>query len=250
MDIGRRPGRPSAGRREKRDVRVADDGDARLRFQIHPVDVLAEMELAGHRGRRTGIRRKIGMELRRVPRCPRGAELIDAGRVSAAAVVGIAERRRRSGAESRSRGDRTRSLGKSSQALRAVGARAHDVGLIVEDEQVAGRCVLRERRLLEHLDLVDLEERVAVHLVHREEGGSQAARAFEELPPRHPELFRGLAGELLHPRFDLLLLLRLRERHVLAVGDHASRNGGLKGLALRRSAAFELRVAQPGVFFA
>src|SRR5205823_557536 len=109
----------------------ADDGDARLRFQMHPVDVLAEMEFARHRGRRTGIRRKIGMELGRVPRCPRCAELIDTGRVSAAAVVGIAVRWRRSGAESRSRGDRTRSLCKSPQALRGVRARANDVGLIV-----------------------------------------------------------------------------------------------------------------------
>src|SRR6266699_1766511 len=99
------------------------------------------MELAGHRGRRTGIRRKIGMELRRVPGCPRVAELIDTGRVSAAAVVGIAVRWRRSGAESRTRRNRTRSLCKSSQALRVVRARAHDVGLIVEDEQVMGRCV-------------------------------------------------------------------------------------------------------------
>src|SRR5438552_17859729 len=185
-----------------------------------------------------------------VPRCPRGAELIDARRVSSAAVVGIAVRWRRSGAESRSRGDRTRSLCKSPQALRGVRAGANDVGLIVEDEKVAGRYVLRERRLLEHLDLVDLEERVAVHLVHREEGGSQAARAFEELPPRHPELFRGLAGELLDPKFDLPLLRRLRERHVLAVGDHSSGDWPLEGLGLCRSAAFKLCVAQPGIFFA
>ncbi len=204
----------------------------------------------GVKSRRTGIRRKIGTELRRVPGRPRAATLIDTGRVSAAAVVGIAVRWRRSGAESRTRRNRTRSLCKSPQALRAVRARAHDVGLIVEDEQVTGRCVLRERRLLEHLDLVDLEESVAVHLVHREEGCSQAARAFEELPPRHPELFRGLVGELLDPKFDLLLLRRLREGHVLAVGNHARGDRPLKGLGLCRSAAFELRVAQPGVLFA
>src|SRR5262249_54097180 len=47
----------------------------------------------------------------------------------------------------------------------------------------------------------------------------------------------------------MLLPLGLRIGHVLAIGDHSSRDRRLKRFRLRWSALFELLIAQPHVFF-
>ena len=88
MDIVCRSGRAS-GRSEERDVGVADDRNAGLGLQVHPIDVLAQVKLACQRERRAWILGKVGKELRGGPRRPRTSELIDARRVPAGAVEGI-----------------------------------------------------------------------------------------------------------------------------------------------------------------
>src|SRR5258708_21850799 len=95
------PGRGAAAGIEEPEIRVADDGDARLRFEIHPVDVLAEVEFAEDGGGRTGVRGEVGVEephvefateeVCRVPRRPGAAELVDTGGVSPPTAVGVAE---------------------------------------------------------------------------------------------------------------------------------------------------------------
>jgi hypothetical protein len=64
-----------------------------------------------------------------------------------------------------------------------------------------------------------------------------------------PSFFAGI-GQLLDAELDVLLLLRLRMRHVLAVRDHPGRNRGLKRLGFCRRALAKLLVAQPCVLFA
>src|SRR5439155_25771344 len=70
-----------------------------------------------------------------------------------------------------------------------------------------------------------------------------------ERAPAVPGLFGCLVGELLDPGLDMFLLLRLRMRHVLAVGDHPRRDRRLERLALRGRDMIELLVAQPRIFF-
>ena len=84
-----RPGDRRARRREQGQVRVADDRDARLGLQVHPVDVLAEVELAERRGGRPGVGRVGRAKLGRVPVRPGVPELVDPGRVAAGAVEGV-----------------------------------------------------------------------------------------------------------------------------------------------------------------
>jgi len=88
-DVGCRPGRAAARRREEGDICITDDRDARLGLQVHSVDVLPKVELSEIRRGRTGVRRRIRAELCRVPIRPRVAELVDAGWVSARAVEGV-----------------------------------------------------------------------------------------------------------------------------------------------------------------
>src|SRR5438067_2245883 len=127
MNVVGRYGRASPLWRKERDVGVADDGNAGLRLQVHPLDVLAQVELTCERRRRTRIFGEIRQEFARVPRRPRVSKLVGARRVSTGAVEWIDR-------ESSKRRRRTRSLRKRAQALRTVGARPHDVRLIVEDE--------------------------------------------------------------------------------------------------------------------
>src|SRR4029077_5788770 len=103
---------------------------------------------------------------------------------------------------------------------------------------------------LEHLDFVDLEEILAVYLVDREERGGHPSQPRQELAPRDAELLCGLVGQLLDACLHVFLLLRLGERHVLAVGNHPRRNRPLRGLPFRGLASSELLVAQPRIFFA
>jgi hypothetical protein len=110
--------------------------------------------------------------------------------------------------------------------------------------------VLGECRRLVHFDRAHLEEWFAESLVNGNEGRGQTARAFEELPAADPELFGSGIGQLLDPVLDVLLLPRLRMRHILAVGDHPGWNRGLKRLGFRRRASAELFIAQPCVLFA
>ena len=114
-DIRRRLGWAATGRRKQCDVRIADDRDARLGLQVHPVDVLPEVELSEVRRGRTGVGRRIRAELRRVPIRPSVAQLVDAGWVSARAVERVS-------GEPRARGDRSRPLRECPQSLGTVRA--------------------------------------------------------------------------------------------------------------------------------
>jgi len=124
------------------------------------------------------------------------------------------------------------------------------VRLVIEDEHVCRRSSLGVSCRLVHFDRVDFEKRASESLVDRNEGCGQPAGAFEELPTADPELFRGGLGQLLDSVFGVLLLSRLRIRHVLAVRDHPRRNRRLERLGLRRRTLFQLFIAQPHVFFA
>ena len=70
---------------------------------------------------------------------------------------------------------------------------------------------------LVHFDRADLEEWFAESLVDRDKGRGQTARALKELSAADPELLRGGLSQLLDPELDVLLLLGLRMRHILAV---------------------------------
>ena len=201
------------------------------------------MEFAGDGRRRAGIRRKVATELRGIPRRPCAAELVDAGGVAARSIEGIPQ-------EAGAGRHRSGSLCERAQALRRIRARADDVRLIVEDEQIPRRTILRSSGRLEHFDGAHFEERVAEHFVHRHERCRQTARAAQELAPTDAELFRGLVGQLLDARFDASLLVGLRKRHVLAVADHSRRNGCRERLCLCRRTALELLIGKPRVFFA
>jgi hypothetical protein len=122
--------------------------------------------------------------------------------------------------------------------------------VIIEDEYVRRGAVLGVGGRLIHFDRADLEERFAERFVDGNEGRGQPARAFEELAAADAELFCRGIGQLLDSELDVLLLFRLRMRHILAVGDHPGRNRGLKRLGLRRRALAKLFVAQPCVLFA
>ena len=237
------PGTVAAGRREQGQVRVADDRDARLGLQVHPVDVLAEVELAERRRGRAGVGRVGRAKLGRVPVRPGVPELVDPGRVAAGAVEGVR-------GVARSRGGRPGPLRERPQRVAAVHAGPDDVRLVVEDEHVLGDTVLGVRSGLVHLDRPDIEELLAVYLVHRQERRRKPAGAHEELAAGGPEPLGCLVGQFLDPVFDMLLVIGLRVRHVLAVGDHPGRNRGNKRLGLRRCDPPLLRVAQPRILFA
>ena len=104
------PGHTAPRWREQRNVGVTDDRNAGLGFEVHAVDVLTQMKFSLHGRRRPGVGRKVGTELCRIPGSPWTAELVEAGRISASAVVGIAEGRCRGGAETRSGRHRPRTL--------------------------------------------------------------------------------------------------------------------------------------------
>jgi hypothetical protein len=120
--------------------------------------------------------------------------------------------------------DRTRGaeVGPWAQAGGRRLAAADQVQLVVEDEQVLRRGSLRVRRRLVQLIWADVKES-AVNVVHGEQRGRRATGAGQELPPADAEFSARLVHEFAHPRFDPFLLVGLRDRHVLAVGDHARR---------------------------
>ena len=80
------------------------------------------------------------------------------------------------------------------------------------------------RRRLEQLHLAYFEVG-AIHLVHGQERRGQAASTFKELPPSNSELFRARGRQLLDPLLDAPLFIRLRVRHVLAIGNHPGWDG-------------------------
>jgi len=90
------------------------------------------------------------------------------------------------------------------------------VRLVIKDEHVRWGSLLGIGRRLVHFDRAHLEEWFAESLVDGDKGGGQPARALEELAAADPELFCGGLGQLLDPELDVLLLLRLRMRHILA----------------------------------
>ncbi len=143
------------------------------------------------------------------------------------------------------------SLGDVAQRVpRPRPARADGVELVVEDEQVAWRRVPVVRLGLEHLVLAHLEEFRPVGLVHGDEGGGDAARAGEELPPADAQLLGDAVGELLDAVLHLLLLLRLRIGQVLAVRDHLGGDGRLQVVRLIGALeTFELILAEPRILF-
>lgn len=122
--------------------------------------------------------------------------------------------------------------------------------LVVEHEDVGRRPLLCISGRLVHLNRADFEKWFTERFVDGNEGRSQPARSFEELSAADPELFCSNLGQLLDPILDVLLLPRLRMRHILAVRDHPGRNRGLKRLGFCRRALAKLFVAQPCVLFA
>src|SRR6266849_3997553 len=129
-------------------------------------------------------------------------------------------------------------------------ARTDGVKLVVQDEQIGRRRVLRVRSGLEHLVLADLEEFGAMRLVHGDEGGSDPAGAGQELPPAHAQLLGDAIGVLLDAVLDLLLLLGLRIRQVLAVRDHLCRNRRMQVVGfICRLQALQLLLGEPGILF-
>ena len=188
-----------ADRRRRHRGDVAQQPDRHLAVEKDVLDELDELEVRGaHRQ----------ADQRRIPRPPHLAPFVHAP--CRARRVALAGRR---------------SLGRRPQgvAARDVGA-AHQVELVVEHEQVARDAGLGVRRRFEHLDRIDAEESPE-HLVHRQQGGRHAAGRGEERAPIDPQLLAGGLGEILDARLDSLLRRGLRDRHVLAVGDHARRDG-------------------------
>src|SRR4029450_3896112 len=123
---------PSPTRRSsdlQRDVGVADDRDARLRLQVHPTDVLAEVKLAGDRGWRSGVGRSVRQKLAGIPRRPGAAKVGDASGIAARAI----ERVRRPVSRGR---NGPWALRQCTQSICTIHARTHNVRLIVEDEYV------------------------------------------------------------------------------------------------------------------
>src|SRR5262249_44244701 len=94
-------------------------------------------------------------------------------------------------------------------------------------------------------------EELPVDFVHGQERCGHTARAGQELPPADAELAAGCLGEFLHARLDPLLLVGLRHRHVLAVGDHPRRDGRAEGLrhVCPLAPGHLLGVEQPVVLF-
>ncbi len=198
---------------------VAQHADGHLAVEVHVLDELDELEVLLHVGQ---------ADQRRVPREVRAAELVG----PTAAQV---------------RDDSFRDGAQRLPGRRQAGA--DGVELVVEDEEVFGRSVLRVRCGLEHLLLVDLEVFRPVRLVHGEERGSHAARAGEELPPADTELLRHRGRVVQDARFDLLLLGRLRVRQIFAVRDHLRGDRRLQLIRhVRSDEAFELIFAEPRVF--
>ena len=79
-----------------------------------------------------------------------------------------------------------------------------------------------------------------VDLVHRDERRSHAGGGLEEAPARQAVLLAKLVAERIHARFDLLLLLGLRDRQEFVAGDNLGRH--------RSRFAGQPRRQQPAMF--
>ena len=143
-----------------------------------------------------------------------------------------------------------RALHEGEEHVRPGLARAHHVQLVVEHEQVARRRVRQRGVGLVELLAVDVEE-LAVDLVHGEEARGHAAGAGQEAAPAEAQAAPGGVGEVGDALLDLALLGGLRDRHVLAVRDHARRHRRMQIVHLVGAGQLrELRVAQPDILFA
>ena len=91
-----------------------------------------------------------------------------------------------------------------------------EVRLHVDDEVLALRILLVDRRELPGLGIVDVED-LAVHAIRRGEAGGQAHRAGHERAAIDVELPRALLAHLADQLLDLLLALGLRPRQELLV---------------------------------
>ena len=226
LHVLRRLSRVLAARSGRERGDVADHADSDLAVEVEAADEVDDVEHILGDGQ---------SDQRRVPHAPRVAVLVGH-------VVRV---ERVAGEPGRRRPLRDRAQGHCADA----GGAAHEVELVVDDEQVLRRAVLGVVGL-EHLLLLDVEELAAVHLVHGEEGRRHAPARAEETPAADPKLLRRAVGQLLHPRFHLLLRLALRGRHVLPVRDHARRHRrreiGVLGV-IRARALRELLVAEQGV---
>src|SRR5260370_6675121 len=121
------PGRSATAGIEEAEIRVADDGHARLGLEVHPVGVLAEVEFPEDGGGRTGVRGRVGVEephvefateeVCRVPRRPRIADLVDTDRVSTSQSAGGGEAVVRVAGKPRGGGRRAPPLPESALAL-------------------------------------------------------------------------------------------------------------------------------------
>ena len=195
------PGRLAA-HLDHRGGHVAQEPDRDLAVQVHVLDELRDVGVGG-------VDRQA--DEGRVPDAPGVTPLVPLP----ARVVGVRL----------DPGGRRRPLGDGPQVGRRRPAAADEVELVVEDEQVLRRGRLGVRRRFVQLVRADVEE-PPVHVVHGEQRGRHAARAAQELPPADAEPVARLVGEFFDPRLDPLLLVGLRHRHVLAVGDHPRRDGG------------------------
>ena len=101
-------------------------------------------------------------------------------------------------------------------------------------------------RLVE-LVAVDVEE-LAVDLVHGEKARGDTAGAGQEAAPTEARPTPDRVGEIGDAVLDPLLLGGLRDRHVLAVGDHAGRYRRMEIVHLVGTRELcELLVAQPDI---
>src|SRR5262249_4672418 len=104
-----------------------------------------------------------------------------------------------------------------------------EVGLHVEDEELALGPLLLGGGRLEGLDLLDVPV-VAVDLVHGQEPRREGHRAGHGGPAVHAELLRPRRAHDDDDVLDLLLLLGLRPRDELLGRDDLGRDGGIDAL--------------------
>lgn len=95
---------------------------------------------------------------------------------------------------------------------------AYHVQLIVDDEEIGGRCIFGGCGRFNQFDRAGIEE-AAEHLIHRQEGSRHTAGTGEEAPPRHAKTLGRRIGERADARLDFTLRRRLRKRHILPIRD-------------------------------
>ena len=207
----------------------AEQPDRDLAVEVDVLDEAAEVQ-------RFAVDRLAGAP--GVEHRPRPAELVDLAFGLERVLLERRSRRRR------------RALHEGEEHVRPVLARAHHVQLVVEHEQVARRRVRQRGVGLVELVAVDVEE-LAVDLVHGEKARGDAAGAGQEAAPTEAQPAPDRVGEVGDAVLDPLLLGGLRDRHVLAVRDHAGRHRRMEIVHLVGAGQLrELLVAQPDIFLA